>query len=87
MHEIAAVRKNKLVNMVDPDTIIQTDSHILTIILHNLISNAVKYTHSAEIIVHAKETYNSIEIVIRDNGPGIKPANLSRILATLTSQE
>lgn len=87
MHEIAAVRKNKLVNMVDPDTIIQTDSHILTIILHNLISNAVKYTHSAEIIVHAKETYNSIEIVIRDNGPGIKPANLSRIQATLTSQE
>lgn len=87
MHEIAAVRKNKLVNMVDPDMIIQTDSHILTIILHNLISNAVKYTHSAEIIVHAVETYDTIDIVIRDNGPGIKPANLSRIQAALTSKE
>lgn len=79
LHEIATSRKNRLVNEVDMDDIIRTDKTIITIILQNLISNAVKYTHSSTIQISSKQTGSQYTITIADDGQGISKHNLQRI--------
>ena len=46
----------------------------------NLLDNALKYTPpGAHIEVSARRRENEIEVCVRDNGPGIPPADLPRI--------
>lgn len=79
LHEIATSRKNILVNNVDMDDIIKTDKTIITIILQNLISNAVKYTHSSTIEISSKYDTNQYIITVADDGQGISKHNMQRI--------
>lgn len=79
LHEIAMSRKNRLINDVEMDDIIKTDKTIITIILQNLISNAVKYTHSSTIQISSKHDNNYYTITIADDGQGISQHNLQRI--------
>jgi two-component system, sensor histidine kinase and response regulator len=45
---------------------------MLKTILRNLISNAIKYTHSnGEITISAVQNQNNIEITVSDNGVGM----------------
>jgi len=59
------------------------DKSRLTIVLSNLISNAIKYhnTHQAEPWISAtvSQTQSAIALVIADNGPGISAEKQSRI--------
>lgn len=77
--EIAVSRKNTLVNGVEMDDIIEGDKTILTIILQNIISNAVKYTHSSTIKIWSHNENNRYVLFIKDDGQGISSHNLSRI--------
>ncbi|RAJ19975.1 ligand-binding sensor domain-containing protein [Pedobacter cryoconitis] len=55
-----------------PSTIfIQADTTILSVILHNLIDNAVKFSHDAKISFHAVQQGNTITFVIQDTGVGM----------------
>lgn len=60
-----------------------TDKTRLTVILNNLISNAIKYHYHDRIDPWIKVSMQTIEgtldIVISDNGPGIHPEKQSRI--------
>jgi len=59
------------------------DKSRLTIVLSNLISNAIKYhnTHQAEPWISAtvSQTQNNLALVIADNGPGISSEKQSKI--------
>jgi signal transduction histidine kinase len=79
LQEIAVSRKNTLINNVVMDDIIQADKTILTIIVQNIISNAVKYTHSSNIIIKSSSENNKYILSIVDNGQGISNHNLTRI--------
>jgi PAS domain S-box-containing protein len=48
-------------------------------ILVNLVSNAIKYAPGRAIEVTTARRDDSVEIAVRDHGPGISPANLRRI--------
>ncbi len=49
-------------------------------VLHNLLSNAVRYTEAGTITIRASAGDNqTIRIEIEDTGPGIKPADTARI--------
>jgi signal transduction histidine kinase len=79
LQEIAVSRRNTLINNVVMDDIIQADKTILTIIVQNIISNAVKYTHSSNIIITSSSENNKYILSIVDNGQGISNHNLMRI--------
>ena len=67
--------KNKginLVNYIDKDIKVSSDSKILMSVLENLMSNAIKFTpKGGEIIISSSHNGNYIDVSIKDNGVGI----------------
>lgn len=56
------------------------DTALLRQVLFNLIDNAAKYAPAgSEIVVSATATASGMAITVRDEGPGIAPADLERV--------
>ena len=59
---------------------VSTSARGLDSIVFNLLDNAIKYSRDGgEVRVTADAKSGSIELAVRDNGPGIAPRHLSRI--------
>jgi signal transduction histidine kinase len=59
---------------------VKGDGNILSCILENVISNAVKYSgKNGKVIISTKRIDGCIECEIKDNGEGIRPELISRI--------
>ncbi len=73
-------KKISVQNKINPDLVVYADSVMLHSILQNLISNAIKFTHQeGEIEILSKENGSSAEIIVKDNGIGIKEENIINI--------
>ncbi|MDV6170197.1 HAMP domain-containing sensor histidine kinase [Flavobacterium sp. DG1-102-2] len=70
---IASAEKTMLINSVDPNLKISINRHLLSIILHNLIDNAVKNTFDGKITTKASLSNGKLQINITDNGNGMDP--------------
>ena len=56
------------------------DSHRLDSAISNLLGNAFKFTPSGgTVTLRVEETATEVRVVVKDTGPGIAPAELSRI--------
>lgn len=77
--DLAAVRNNTISNHIDMEDMIETDKTILSIILHNLVSNAVKYNKNTSVELHSQQTANEYIISVKDNGRGMSPESLEHI--------
>jgi two-component system, OmpR family, sensor histidine kinase KdpD len=58
---------------------IRGDAQLLEQVLFNLLDNAHKYGGGAKAIVHARRDGDQAMITVTDDGPGIKPADLTRV--------
>lgn len=59
---------------VPDDTVVFADPDMLIMMLNNLISNALKFTHQGgEIHITAKSGKNGVELIVKDTGIGIPP--------------
>ncbi len=59
---------------------IRSDAYLVSVILENLISNAVKYTkEKGKIVISLKESEGKISCLIADSGVGIAPEDLQKI--------
>jgi signal transduction histidine kinase len=85
--EIAENKNTKIINHISHDDIVRTDKNILSIILHNLISNAVKFTASGTIKIEGKQILNHYQIKIDDNGQGMNKEQLLRLQKILNNEE
>jgi signal transduction histidine kinase len=79
--EISA--RKMTVEVADPDDLptVMADPRGLRTVLSNLIQNAVSFAHEGGTVrISAKTVGENVEIVIRDDGPGIEPADLPRLM-------
>ncbi|MBU6409161.1 MAG: GHKL domain-containing protein, partial [Verrucomicrobia bacterium] len=68
-----------LINQM-PELTVNADVHRLEQVFANLLDNAIKYGRAnGEVTVGAKQAGGSVEVFVRDNGPGIPPESLDRV--------
>ena len=80
-----AEEKKISINIVSPETtlFVQADADKLQQVLNNLLENAIKYSFYGEEIIFSfakvSDEENEVVIWIEDKGPGLPPAELSRV--------
>ncbi|MGN6418262.1 MAG: sensor histidine kinase [Pseudobacter sp.] len=70
-NEIAAEQNTKILSNILPGTYIRSNRHLLGIVIHNLIDNAVKATFNGVITISARENDAELSILMEDNGFGM----------------
>ena len=77
---MAEKKKIKLFSGIHFGTIAYCDENMITTVIRNLISNAIKFTNPlGDIRIWATEKEKVIEVVIADNGVGIPPENQAKL--------
>lgn len=81
LHSRASDKKVVLENQVPPELTVRADGDRLQQVLFNLVDNAIKYGRpEGQVWIGASLTdEQTIEISVRDNGPGIPPDAIDRI--------
>ncbi|MHA2390646.1 MAG: sensor histidine kinase [Promethearchaeota archaeon] len=76
-----AIEKKELGFLIDAPEIliICNDRKRINQILVNLIGNAIKFTEEGKISVIIRKINTTVEIAVKDTGPGIKKENLDKI--------
>jgi signal transduction histidine kinase len=70
-----------LVTEIEGQPVTLGDKNLLTSALANLTDNALKYAGSgATVRVRAAQDRDTVSMVVRDDGPGIPPAERSRVI-------
>ncbi|ETR74006.1 MAG: Response regulator receiver sensor signal transduction histidine kinase [Candidatus Magnetoglobus multicellularis str. Araruama] len=76
----AKPKRIQLLSTVDDSITIYIDSNIISTVLRNIISNAIKYTpHEGQITVQSKTIDQHEEICISDTGTGITPERIKTL--------
>ncbi len=70
----------KLVNEIPPYLTVKIDEHLLAIILRNLVSNAIKFSHPGEdVVLKYKEDTGFHIITVKDSGAGMTTQQLEEL--------
>ncbi|MGE0088300.1 MAG: tetratricopeptide repeat protein [Bacteroidales bacterium] len=78
---LTADNKNiKLINQIPEGFTVFADKHIVSTVIRNLVSNAIKFTNQGgEITISSEFKGDEALISVSDNGIGIKPENLDKL--------
>lgn len=83
LKEMAEADHTLIINNISPDDIIKTDKNILSIVIHNIVTNAIKFTANGTIIIDSKVEGQNYLISITDTGAGMNELQLKRIETTI----
>ncbi|MCK5028554.1 MAG: tetratricopeptide repeat-containing sensor histidine kinase [Bacteroidales bacterium] len=73
-------KKINLINEIPTDYIILADADMITVILRNLVSNAIKFSNKNSFIrISKKDSNDYTEISVMDNGVGISEENIKKL--------
>lgn len=72
-------------NTINEKITININQHLLSVIIHNLLDNSIKYTKNGNITISASINNHKIEISIKDTGIGMK-TELSNFYNNLAKQ-
>jgi len=77
--EMMAAQKGLSLRIVDSSHVVESDPSYLRRIVQNLLTNAIRYTHSGRVVVGARRNGDSARIEVWDTGPGIAEADQNSI--------
>ncbi|MCD4747152.1 MAG: tetratricopeptide repeat-containing sensor histidine kinase [Bacteroidales bacterium] len=79
--ETHAINKNiKLHTTIPENTIAFADKNMVSVVMQNLISNAIKFTpNNGEVNIYTTDKSNYIKICISDTGIGISAENINKL--------
>ena len=77
----SAQKKNiQIENKVDKNIVIIADKHVISTVLRNLISNAIKFTNKGgNIAISSYDENNKVRISVKDNGKGISEEDIEKL--------
>jgi ligand-binding sensor domain-containing protein/signal transduction histidine kinase len=84
--DIAAAQQTIILNEVAPDLKIRSNFHLLGVIIHNLLDNAVKVTYEGQVKIYVVPG-DTLSIVIEDTGIGMRPEMVAWCNAELTRND
>lgn len=80
LNDLAEKKKIRLVKQVSPQDIVFADRNMISTILRNLITNAIKFSYAdSDVTIYSKTKDKHIEITVADNGVGMDTDEISRI--------
>lgn len=68
----------------DASGMVRGDEALLRIVVDNLIDNALKFSPSGKVHVLVAEEKSEVHLTVRDEGPGVDPAEADRLLLPFT---
>lgn len=68
---IAGDKGTVIYNYVQPELMLKADEQLLSVILYNLVDNAVKVTWRGSITIAAEAVDGKVKIRVADSGPGV----------------
>lgn len=71
---IAANKSTTIINDVPPVFYINSHARLLSIIIHNLLDNAIKVTNEGTVKISSTKTDQQIQVIIEDTGAGMSAA-------------
>jgi signal transduction histidine kinase len=74
-----AVEKGLQIRFDIPNVIVHSDFDLVARVLRNLISNAIRYTPSGEVVASARVVHKELLISVYDTGRGIAEADHERV--------
>ncbi len=77
-------RKEQIIVHVDGHAIVSADAPMLKVVLHNLVSNALKFTRNTQeprILIQHREEHGDAIITVRDNGIGFDPQHQEQVFS------
>ncbi|AWI24431.1 sensor histidine kinase [Flavobacterium pallidum] len=84
---IAQSQKTSIRNLIMKDTALVTNRQLFSIIIHNILDNAVKYTGNGSIIISAVSSPEKLEIVVKDTGVGMSEKTKRHYTALMENYE
>ncbi len=67
-------------NQADKNIVIIADKHVISTVLRNLISNAIKFTNiGGNITISSYDENNKVRISVKDNGKGISEEDIEKL--------
>ena len=77
----STIKEVELRNDVDPGCFVSIDRNMVSVVLRNLLNNAVKFSYMGGVVtVNAKDTGSgSVKIIVTDQGVGIPPEDIPRL--------
>lgn len=76
-------KKLKISNEIPQELMVYTDRNLLSMVIRNLMMNAIKFTHKqGEIKLTSSQQGDTITVCVQDNGVGIGKEDLERLFDT-----
>jgi PAS domain S-box-containing protein len=81
LHCVIARKKGvRIKNNISANTLVHADKNMISTVLRNLVSNAIKFSNpDGEISLHVNQKNNAVEVVVTDDGVGMNRESLSKL--------
>ena len=76
----ADIRNNEVLNLVPEAITLVSDTHILKLLIRNLVDNANKYTMNGEVRIEAVQDDGTIRIILADTGRSMEKELIAGLL-------